>query len=190
MKQQMRVLGIDDSPFKFGDCKALIVGALVRIPNYLEGVMKSDVTVDGSDSTDAVIAMISNSRYRDQIRAVMLDGIALAGFNVLDLVRIHETLDVPVISVTRDRPDTEKMKAALMKHFDDWEERYSLMTRLELRTIQTEHSPLIASGVGLPWRDLEDIVVKSTVRGVIPEPVRLAHLIATAMVKGESHGRS
>jgi hypothetical protein len=190
MKQQMRVLGIDDSPFKFGDCKALIVGALVRIPNYLEGVMKSEVTVDGSDSTDAVIAMISRSRYREQIRVIMLDGIALAGFNVLDLGKIHETLGIPVISVTRDEPDFEKMKAALMRHFDDWEERYSIMTRLELRAIRTEHRPLIASGVGLPWRDFEEIVVKSTVRGVVPEPVRMAHLIAAAMAKGESYGKS
>jgi len=190
MKQQMRVLGIDDSPFRFGDSTAPIVGALVRIPNYLEGVMKSEVTVDGTDSTDVVIAMISKSRYQEQIRAIMFDGIALAGFNVLDLGRIHESLGIPVISITRDKPDIEKMKAALMKHFDDWKERFSLMTRLELRTIRTEHSHLVASGIGLPWGDFEDLVVKSTVRGVVPEPVRMAHLIASAMVKGESYGRS
>jgi endonuclease V-like protein UPF0215 family len=190
MKQQMRVLGVDDSPFKFGDSKALVIGALVRVPNYLEGVMRSEVTVDGSDSTDAVIAMISRSRYREQIRAVMFDGIALAGFNVLDLAKVHETLGIPVIAVTRDEPDLGKMRAALVKHFDDWKERYSLMTRLELKTIRTEHNPLFASGIGLPWHDLEELVVKSTVRGVVPEPIRMAHLIATAMAKGESHGRS
>ena len=32
MKQQIRILGIDDSPFKFGGGKALVVGTLVRIP--------------------------------------------------------------------------------------------------------------------------------------------------------------
>jgi endonuclease V-like protein UPF0215 family len=189
MKQQTRILGIDDSPFKFEDGKALIVGALVRVPNYLEGVMKSEVTVDGSDSSEVVIAMVSRSRFKDQIRAIMFDGIALAGFNVLDLERIHTALDIPVISVTRDAPDFEKMKAALMKHFADWRERYSLMTKLELRTIRTEHNPLIASGIGLSWPEFEELISLSTVRGVVPEPVRMAHLIAAAMAKGESHGR-
>lgn len=190
MKHQTRILGIDDSPFKFQDDKALIVGALVRVPNYLEGVMKSEVTVDGSDSSEVVIAMVSRSRYKDQIRAIMFDGIALAGFNVLDLEGIHAALDIPVISVTRDEPDLEKMKAALMKHFADWRERYALMTRLELRRIRTEHNPLIASGIGLDWSEFEKLVALSTVRGVVPEPVRMAHLIAAAMAKGESCGRS
>lgn len=190
MKQQMRILGIDDSPFKFGGGKSLIVGALVRIPNYLEGVMKSEVTVDGSDSSQVVIDMVSRSRYKDQIRAVMFDGIALAGFNVLDLSAIHSALGIPVLSVTRDEPDFGKMKAALMKHFPDWRERYSLLTRLELRKIRTEHNPLYASGVGLSWPEFEEIVAISTVRGVVPEPVRMAHLMAAAMAKGESYGRS
>ena len=190
MKLQTRVLGIDDSPFKFGDAKSVVVGALVRVPNYLEGVMKADVTVDGTDASEVVISMVSRSRYREQIRAIMLDGIALAGFNVLDLERIHADLDIPVISVTRDRPDLEKMKAALQKHFPDWKERYSLLTKLPLREIKTQHSPLIASGVGLSWPEFEELVSKSTVRGVVPEPVRIAHLIAAAMAKGESYGRS
>ncbi len=190
MKHQTRVLGIDDSPFRFGDKKSIVIGALVRVPNYLEGVMKSEVTVDGTDSTDVVISMVSRSRYKDQIRAIMLDGIALAGFNVLDLERIHSTLEIPVLAVTRDEPDFGKMKSALMKHFADWEERYRLMTRLELRQMATKHSPLTASGIGLDWSEFEELVSISTVRGAVPEPVRIAHLIAAAMAKGESYGRS
>ncbi|HIH01160.1 TPA: hypothetical protein HA259_03650 [Thermoplasmata archaeon] len=30
----------------------------------------------------------------------------------------------------------------------------------------------------------------TTVRGAVPEPVRIAHLISAAMVRGESYGRS
>jgi endonuclease V-like protein UPF0215 family len=63
------------------------------------------------------------------------------------------------------------------------------MTKLELRTIRTEHNPLIASGIGLSWPEFEELISLSTVRGVVPEPVRMAHLIAAAMAKGESHGR-
>ena len=189
MKPQVRILGIDDSPFKFGDSTALVVGALVRIPNYLEGVMKTEVTVDGSDSTEKIIEMVSRSRYRDQIRAIMIDGIALAGFNVLDIGRLQESLHAAVITITRDEPDFPSMRTALKKHFDDWDTRYELITRLKLRKIQTEHNPLYACTVGMEWREADEIIKASTVRGVVPEPVRIAHLISAAMVKGESYGR-
>jgi endonuclease V-like protein UPF0215 family len=190
MKQQVRVLGIDDSPFKFGVGSVLVVGALVRVPNYLESVMKTEVMVDGTDSTERIVEMISRSRYREQIKAILIDGIALAGFNLVDIERVYAELKIPVLTLTRDRPDIEKMKKALMKHFDDWKQRYALIAKHELKEIATEHKPLYASGVGLGWADFEEIVRISTVRGVVPEPLRMAHLIASAMTRGESYGRS
>ena len=189
MKNQIRVFGIDDSPFKFGDSSALVVGALVRIPGYLESVMKTDVMVDGTDSTKKVIEMVLGSRYREQVKLILIDGIALAGFNVLDLEAIHSSLEIPVLTVTRDRPDFSKMRLALMRYFPDWKERFTLLTKNELREIPTEHKPLYASGLGLEWREFEDLVRQFTVRGAVPEPLRVAHLIASAMVRGESYGR-
>lgn len=189
MKPHVRVLGIDDSPFKFGDGKALVVGALVRIPDYLESVMKTEVTVDGDDSTDRLVEMISRSRYRDQIKLVMIDGIALAGFNVIDIERLNTELGIPIVTVTRDRPDMEKISAALKKHFANWREMYSTITKHELRQIKTEHNPIHACGVGMAWHEIEQIVKASTVKGVVPEPIRIAHLVSTAMLRGESYGR-
>jgi hypothetical protein len=190
MKQQIRVLGIDDSPFKFKDERALVVGALVRVPNYLEGLMKTEVAVDGTDATAELLGMVTRSRYRDQIKAVMIDGIAVAGFNVIDVEALHASLKIPVITVTRDRPDFGKMEAALRKYFDDWKQRYELISKLELIEIGTEHKPVYACGPGLGRAEIEKLVRMTTIRGSIPEPLRIAHLVSTAMVRGESYGRS
>jgi len=190
MKSQLRILGIDDSPFRFDDEKAMVVGTIVRMPNYLEGVIKSEVTVDGTDSTETLVKMVAKSRFRDQIKLVMVDGIALAGFNVIDLGEVYSNLGIPVLTLTRDKPDLDKMKKALMKHFEDWRTRYGLITKHELRVINTEHNPLYACGIGMDWSEFEELVRTSTVRGVVPEPIRMAHLIASAMAKGESYGRS
>lgn len=190
MKPHVRVLGIDDSPFTFGAGTALVVGALMRVPSYLEGVMRTEVVVDGLDSTQRIVDMVLKSRYKDQIKAILIDGIALAGFNIVDLEKLHLELKVPVLTVTRDQPDMRRIRGALRKHFVDWKDRYTLVSRLPLRRIETEHKPLWASGLGLEWEEFEDIVRMSTVRGAVPEPLRVAHLIATAMTKGESHGRS
>ena len=190
MKQHIRILGIDDSPFKFGDGYSLVVGALVRTPNYLEAVMKTSVEIDGTDSTDRVVEMISKSRYREQVKVMMIDGIALAGFNVLDIEDLNRRTGLPVLTVTRDMPDMDEMKAALKKHFDDWQRRFDLVSRLDLRRIKTAHKPLYACGVGLEWKEFEELVAMATVRGVVPEPIRVAHLISSAMIRGESYGRS
>src|SRR5512137_843446 len=190
MKPHVRILGIDDSPFSFGTGRALVVGAVVRIPAYIEGVMRTEVEVDGLDSTQRIVDMVSRSRYKDQLKAILIDGIALAGFNIIDIEQLHYELKIPVLTVTRDRPDMRAIRGALRKHFVDWKERYTLVTRLPLKKIETEHKPLWASGLGLEWQEFEEIVSVSTVRGAVPEPLRVAHLVATAMTVGESHGRS
>lgn len=190
MKDQVRILGIDDSPFEFGDQRALVVGALVRAPGYLEAVMRTDVEVDGNDSTDRLVEMITRSRYREQTKLVILDGIALAGFNMVDLESLHERTGLPVATVTRDEPDMEGIEAALMKHFDDWERRLSLVKRLPLKQLDTGYNPLYAAVLGMDWSDFIQLVNATTVRGAVPEPVRIAHLVSAGMVRGESRGRS
>jgi len=189
MKSQVRILGIDDSPFRFGDKESLVVGALVRAPNYLEAVMKTQVDVDGDDSTERLAEMISRSRYTEQMKVVMGDGVALGGFNIVDIERLHRETGVPVLTVTRDGPDMGEIKSALKKHFSEWEDRYDLIARFEPRQIETGHKPIHACGVGLEWTEFEHLVRMSTVRGAVPEPIRMAHLIAAAMATGESKGR-
>jgi len=189
MKDQVRVLGIDDSPFDFGNEKALVVGALVRAPGYLEAVMRTEVEVDGDDSTDRLVEMVQGSRYAEQVALVLVDGIALAGFNVLDVVSFHERTGIPVATVTRDEPDMAGIESALKKHFEDWERRLSLVARLPLRPLDTGHRPLQAAVLGMDWGEFARLVQATTVRGAVPEPIRIAHLVSAAMVKGESRSR-
>lgn len=190
MKGQVRVLGIDDSPFKFGDRRSLVVGALVRVPNYLEAVMRTEVEVDGDDSTERLAEMVLRSRYKEQVKLVLVDGVALAGFNVIDMESLHERTGLPVATVTRDEPDMDGIEEALRKHFDDWERRLSLVRRVPLRELDTGHNPLHASVLGMDWDEFVELVRATTVRGALPEPVRIAHIVSAAMVKGESRGRS
>src|SRR4030066_24280 len=116
MKPHVRIRGIGDSIFQFKDQHALVVGALVRIPSYLESVMRTEITVDGTDATEKLIEMIKRSRYRDQIKAVMLDGITFAGFNVVNIEELSSSTGIPLITITRAKATLEKMGEALMKY--------------------------------------------------------------------------
>lgn len=183
-------MGIDDSAFSFDEDEVVVVGAVVRMPNYLEGVLKTTADVDGSNATERLVEMIGGSRYAENIAAVMIDGIAVGGFNVIDIEALHEELGIPVATVTRDEPDLASMQTALKAKFADWNERYSLIVSTELNRVETKHKPVYVQVVGEDLENIKDLIAKSTVLGALPEPIRIAHLIATAIKKGESHGRA
>lgn len=188
MKQQVRVLGIDDAPFSFTDRKVPIVGVVVRLPGYVEGVMISEVTIDGDDADQVLIDLISRSRYQEQIKLVMIDGTSFGGFNVVDIDSLSKETGIPFCTVTRDRPDIDSMRAALKKHFPDWQRRSDVVERHELIEVRTKHGSIFASMAGASTEVMEELLRGSTVQAAIPEPIRLAHLIAAALVKGESKG--
>lgn len=190
MKEHIRVLGIDDSPFSFEDDTTAIVGVLIRTPNYVEAVMKSEIDVDGWNSTEKIERMVQDSRYRENISVVLIDGIALGGFNIVDLKRLNSLIGIPVASITRKQPDLDSIAAALKKKFADWEKRYELITGNEMRAVETQHNPLYVQQAGIDFESLGTLIGKSTVRGALPEPIRVAHLIVTALKRGESYGRA
>jgi len=190
MKQQIRILGIDDAPFTFADTKTMIVGVVMRGGEYLEAVLRSEVTIDGTDATDVVTTMIQTTRHREQLRAVMLDGICLGGFNVIDIKKIHKTIDIPILTITRDRPDLTTIEDALRKHFPDWEQRLAIHKEGTLYEFQTAHNPLYAKFMGCSPEEAQEIISLATIRGVLPEPLRIAHLIASGIVRGESYGKA
>ncbi len=190
MKPHVRVLGIDDSPFTFQSKRALVVGVVNRLPAYVEGIMRTEVEVDGEDANDAILAMLDRSRYREQIKLVMFDGIAVGGFNVIDIDRLYNALNIPCATITRELPDLEKMEGALRAHFQDCDRRLAIIKRNPLYRIGTRRQPLFAAVRGMDVDVLEALVEECTVQGRLPEPLRLAHLISSAMVLGESHGRA
>jgi uncharacterized protein len=190
MKPHVRVLGVDDSPFTFQTKKALVVGVVNRLPTYIEGIMRTEVEVDGDDANDAILEMLDRSRYREQLRLIMFDGIAVGGFNVIDIDRLYRTLSIPCATITRGLPDLGRMEKALRTHFDDWERRLAIIKKNTLFRIGPRKRPLFAAVKGMDVDTLEVILEECTVLGRLPEPLRIAHLISSAMVLGESHGRA
>jgi len=192
LKDQIRVCGIDDAPFEFGNrnARATVIGTIVRAPGYLEGVLRFDVAVDGCDATVGIAKALSKSRFHDQIRAVMIDGIALAGFNVVDIKELSRRLGVPVITVTRDRPDMDSIESALSKYFDDWEERLRTISEIPLIEMETDHKPIFVSYAGISEEESARLIRATTVKGAIPEPIRMAHMIASGVTRGESKGKA
>ena len=119
MKKQIRVLGIDDGPhkrFDYKQKKALIVGTFFRGGDFLDGLLSTEATIDGNDATSKIAGMINKSKhFKPQIKAVFLDGIAVGGFNVIDIKLLAKKTGQPIIVIMRTYPKFEKIKRALIK---------------------------------------------------------------------------
>ena len=190
MKAQIRLLGIDDSPFSFKDKYAKIIGVVMRGGEYIEGILSDKVAIDGNNATQICKKMIENTRHREQLKAVLLDGVALGGFNVVDIEGIYNDTNLPIITITRDKPNFDKIKKALQKNFDDWNDRWGLISKGDLHEIKTKHNPIYVKCEGITINETKEIIKLSTIRGVIPEPIRVAHLIASGIARGESYGKA
>ncbi len=190
MKKEIRLLGVDDAPFTFTDRYVSVVGVVMRGGVYIEAVLRSQVTVDGTDATDVLIDMVNTTRHKQQLKAVMIDGIALGGFNLINIARLNSATTLPVITVTRDKPDYKKIKIALQKTFSDWEQRWRLLNEGTLYNIATKHNPIYVKCIGASIEEAKEIIALSTIRGVIPEPIRVAHIIASGITRGESYGKA
>jgi uncharacterized protein len=186
VKKEIRILGFDDSPFdKFRDEKVLVVGAFYRGGQFLDGVVSGYVKVDGSDSTSRLISLLKKSKFLTQLRAVMLDGIAMGGFNVVDITRICRSTGLPVIVVMRGYPDIEKMTRALVKIGQG---RKALLMKKAGRIYR--YRKIHFQVCGMSPEEAREVLSVSITHSEIPEALRVAHLIAGGIVKGESRGRA
>lgn len=190
IKREIRILGIDDSALI--NEKVMIVGAVLRGGDWMDGVLRSDITKDGLDATDVICRMITRSKHYGQIRAIMLDGITYAGFNVVDIEDLYRETGIPVIVVMRSEPDFEKIKSAI-KYFPDGEERWTIIKKagkIEKLAGENGKKSIYIQRIGISLETVSKIIRLTSIRSNIPEPLRVAHLIATGIILGESRGKA
>ena len=180
-KPHPRLVGIDDGAFARGDRYAPIAAVVLSAPEHVEGVRLGRVRIDGSDGTARVVRLLRSIGGREGIRAILLDGPVVGGFNVLDLDAIARATGRPVVAVTRRRPDLGRIRAALERWFPRTAAaRLARLRQHRLFPVRTSGAPLWAAAAGCTAADAEWIVRRATVRGHWPEPLRLAHLVASA----------
>jgi endonuclease V-like protein UPF0215 family len=181
------VVGVDDAPFSRDQREPVPLVGAVYAGMRLDGVMIASIAHDGDDVTDRIAAMVRESKFAEHVRGVMLQGVTFAGFNVVDAVRLHEVLSVPVIVVARRTPDLPTMRAALERLFDNGAERYA---RIEALGPMQAIGDVAAQWVGTDRDVVADTIGYFAVNGLVPEPLRTAHLVAGAIVDGASRGRA
>jgi len=180
------VIGCDDAPFARehrGD--VLVVGA-VFAGLRLDGVLSARVRRDGANATATLIRVLHDSRFLAQTHLVLLQGIAFAGFNVVDLEALHRAVRLPVMTVTRRRPDLARIRSALLEHVPGGRRKWGLV---EKAGPMEPVAGLFVQRQGVDSDDARRVLKRLAVHSSMPEPLRTAHLIAAGVTLGESRHR-
>jgi endonuclease V-like protein UPF0215 family len=144
------------------------------------------VVRDGFGATRELVRVLRDGKFLPQLHCVLLDGIAFGGFALVDLEALSRELDRPCVAVMRKQPDLDAVERAI-RRLSQPERRLAI-----LRRAGEIHSspPFFFQVRGAEPEAIADLLPRLTDRGHVPEALRLAHLIGTALVTGESGRRA
>jgi len=180
------LIGIDDGPFEKGrDRVTPLVGVITEGADLVEGVSVREFPVDGAGLTSFLADWIAALPFRPGLHGVVVGGVTAAGLAVLDGPGLAAATGLPVLVVSRKANRSERLVGALRAA--------GLTDRIAL--IDAAPTPfqvakgLFAAASGIRAPDARALLRASLGKSALPEPLRLAHLIATALVRGDSRGR-
>lgn len=181
------VVGFDDAPFARGARGDVPVVGCVFSDATLTGVLSGKVRKDGRNATEVLARLVTTSKWAPQLQLVMLQGIALGGFNVVDVAALRRLTARPVLVVARHAPDLGAIRDALLSRVPGGRRKWALV---EAAGPMEPCGGVFVQRAGLSLEEAADAIARTALHGRIPEPLRAAHLVAGGVWGGESRGRA
>jgi hypothetical protein len=188
MKHEIRILALDDASYSKEDKKVFVVGVVYRGGSYIDGLLTFSVRKDGSDATEKLVKILGKTRHKGQLQYIMIKGITLAGFNFFDIKEIYERTGKPVIVVMRKRPNMKRFIRAFENINPVGIE--AVENAGEIRKVNVKGKKLFVQKAGLNNKDVKKILEITCLHSNIPEPLRVSHLIASGISRGENKARA
>jgi len=179
-------IGFDDCPFNRNHKGKVSIVGTVYASHRLDGIIVGDVEKDGLDAAYKIVQLVKHSKFYEHCNLIMLQGICLGGFNVVDVQKVHKELNRPVLVISRKRPDYPAIKRALLTKIPDGTKKWQ---NIEALGPMEPCMNCYVQRVGIDRNETEKVVRFFCINGNIPEPLRTAHLVAGAIGKGVSKGR-
>lgn len=174
-KKGIRILGIAES-FSSRE-RSLIAGVVMRKDLRIDGCAFGTITVGGLDAGDCIIETFFSLDRRD-IQCIMISGCVISWYNIIDLSYVSEKTGLPVIAVTYE--ESEGLEDHIRHHFPGDEERLRMYRNLGERIplpLSTGYTVYIRPS-GIEESTALTLVKQCTFDGKIPEPLRVARIIA------------
>ena len=176
-KKGLRGLAVAES-FREKDKTSSLAGVVMRRDFIIDGFVFDHSTIEGNDATDSILQMYKKL-HRDDISFLLVSGLIISMYNIVDIKKIRDELKIPIIGVTYD--DSQGIEDAIKFHFPDSyqskiEEYHTLGERTKL-TLHTGHDLYVRiEGCTIP--EVKNLLDTFTLQGSIPEPLRVAQMLA------------
>jgi len=182
-KKGFRALGISESFVKGVSKESVLAGVVMRADMKIDGFTFSKATVGGMDATERILEM-HRRLGRDDINLLLLNGCVISWYNVIDLHKVAGETGLPLICVTYSE------SAGLERYFrelfpEDWKRRVEIYRKNKDRVpvkLSTGHVVYIRF-IGMRIEEAKGVLNRFTFEGAIPEPLRIARLLARSIVK-------
>jgi hypothetical protein len=180
------VIGIDDGPFRKGQREPVpIVAVVMEGALLVEGIAIGSFPVDAEGATDYLAGWIASLRWHPALQAILLGGVTIAGLGIVDIAELSRRLSLPVISTTRRGTGRSDLAGALRAA--GLAERLPILERIP--PSRPVRGGIHIASAGTSEADADEIVRSTLHVSKVPQPIRVAHLIAAAISRGESRGR-
>lgn len=180
-KKGLRALAVAES-FRISCKHAILAGVVMRRDLIIDGIGISKSTIRGDDSTQSIISIWRNMN-RNDINCIFLGGIIISMFNIVDGNEVHRSTGIPVIALTYN--DSKGVAHNFRRVFpDNWQsklEQYENIGKRQLIVLQTGKAIFVRHW-GLTLSDSINLLNYFTLQGSVPEPIRIAKLVARANV--------
>ena len=184
-KKGIRILGISESFIKRKAKKSILAGVVMRADGIIDGFSLSSTTVGGKDATERIISLYKCMK-RGDINFVLLNGCVISWFNIIDLDGVYKKIKKPLICATYEA--SEGLEKYLKEYFrNDWKERYEIYLKTAIRHEIELHTgkTIFARILGLERNQAKELLNKFTFHGAIPEPLRIARLLARSILRSD-----
>ncbi|MER3602057.1 MAG: DUF99 domain-containing protein [Nitrososphaerota archaeon] len=184
-KRAIRALGVAESYRRGGlGERAVLAGVVMRSDLIIDGVAMGYATVGGDDATEAVVRLY-RGLARNDINFLLLGGAIISYYNIIDVDRVAEACGRPVVALSY-RP-TRGIEEAIKRRFPQaWERKVELYRALGRRRrvpLKTGKAVYVRAS-GLSEASIKPLLDKFVLQGGVPEPVRVARLVARAFFRG------
>lgn len=176
-KKGLRGLAIAES-FNCDSEASVLSGIVMRRDFVVDGFVFGRTTIKGDDATDVIISMFERLG-RSDISYLLVSGMIISLYNVVDVKRIHNSLQIPVIGVTYN--DSAGLAQVLRKRFpSSYKSKLATYDRLGPRErirLHTSHEVFIRRE-GCSTSDAIHLLNDLTLQGSLPEPIRVSQMLS------------
>ena len=181
-KKGLRGLAIAES-FRQNSEKSILSGIVMRRDFLIDGFVFGTTTINGDDATEAILQMYEDLK-RPDISYVLISGLIISMYNIINIKKIFDSIKIPIIAVTYK--ESEGIEEAIKHHFpDSFDSKIKEYHELEDREKISLHtsSDVFIRREGCSLGDAKYLLNELTLQGSFPEPLRVAQLLAKTMLQ-------